>query len=431
MTNAVPLESIENDLLVIGTGSSAQDFIEYYALSRDKTLVTCTHRVSRAPRGFKFVPFNDIPENKKYNIVIASQFFYEIYQKVLSSSIQYHAIYHFNNTKYTIHTVESLIRNENRDRILYAFYDLEQNPASFDACVFANAAEHWRRKKKLDAVHFVVVAPVLKYGRLCDANFYENGSITAYQERIEYLLTPIFSLIPARCGISFLPCREETTYFTKNQHIFPENYHHQHPQDTHNPMTLFDLPQPIGYFRSPRRAAHFVADKLRQCSGEDRKTMTLTLREYVDAPSRNNNLAAWARFLPRLKKQGFNLVIVRDSCHAGRSALGGFEDYIHFPEASIDIGVRMALYEQAHCNFFCNNGVVLLAAFSAKANYIVFNLLDENRRCTNRDYFKHRFGLKYGAKNYLWSSHENQRLVWEYDTYECITREVERFGLKL
>jgi len=416
-----------DNLVVFGAGEAAKSLVSFFKLN-DKPF----HMVSSFGGG-KFNErdvkrFDDLEQsdsNRPYNIIIASQYFYDIFKMIQESHIKHYHIYCFNVYMNEVLPVQEVLRQSQESKTLYAIYDLEQNPASFDACVFANAAEVYRIANDYNKICFVIVPPILKYGRLCDANFYENGNVQAFKERVDSLLIPIFSLIPSNISTAYLPNRNDVSSVIKNKHIFPINYDQDKPVDTHNPMKMFELPNPIGFFKAPRRSVKFVDDcffKLKH-----KHILTFTVREYLDEPTRNNDLVQLSLFIKSLDLNKFHPVIVRDTANAGKATIRNLEQYQCFSMASMDIGVRMALYETATMNFFCNNGTASLAAFSKKCNYVILKLKDETIRCTNSDFFRERFGIDETHEQYLWANNINQRINWNYDSFGNMTNEFNRF----
>lgn len=235
-----------DNLLIYGAGGAARDLISLSHIPSDSFELASSHggevlneKLAKA--------ISSIEENKRYNIVIASQYFHEIYTKITQCNIQFYNIYCFNVYTTEISPIEDVLRCKEK-RTLYAVYDLEQNPASFDACVFANAAEIYRIENDFDDICFLVVPPILKYGRLCDANFYNNGDEKAFKSRIDALLMPIFTLIPSHASTLNFNSRDDARIFIQNKQCFPTQYRIENPVDTHNPIEMFQLPSPVGFF---------------------------------------------------------------------------------------------------------------------------------------------------------------------------------------
>ena len=415
------IDDLEN-ILIFGAGNAAKQLVSELNIN---TAIFASSTGGEKILSKKSIKYTDLPTDKLFNIIIASQFVVDIYRLIKKSSISYQNIYYFNLYRKSICLADDLFRIKKKELTLYAFYDLEQNPVSFDACVFANAAELYRVENNFEAIHFVIVPPILKYGRLCDSHFYSNGSLTAYKDRIDMLLVPVFSLIPSKIGCSVLAHREEVEcLLTKNQN-FPYSYNVNKPKDTHKPMDFFKLSRPIGFFQAPERAKQFIKDYLD--NNKAKKIIIFTIREYLNQPNRNNNLDVLNKFIGSLCKKTYHPIIIRDTVNSGRGAIDKLAEFCNFSVASVDVGIRMALYESAYLNIFCNNGPVMLAAFNKKTNYIVFKLIDEDISCTTSKFFKARFGIDETNKYYRWANSNYQRLVWKDDSFETMTLEFNKF----
>ncbi len=412
-----------DNILIYGAGETAKDFVREYGVNLDDCLLVSTEG-GESLLGREVRRFSSLKKSEPLTVIIVSQFFYEIYKSVKNSTIKYSDIYCYNPYKKTLSRADDLLRTEKRQKTLYAVYDLEQNPVSFDAAIFANAAEDYRIKKGFDAIHFIIVPPILTFGRLADAGFYDGGVPEAYSDRLDCLLLPLFSLIRSKTGVSLLASRQEVEGLLEGQHIFPGDYSVNHPKDSHNPMVMLGLNGPVGYFEAPQRSRTFVEQYLRRYNGK--KVVTISVREYVDECSRNNNIEALNKFIAKLCKKTYEPIIVRDTAKAGLGPIPDLDDIEYMPSASMDLGIRMALYECSYINLFCNNGVACLGFFSDTARYIVFKLVDESIPCTTSQYFKERLGIDRSNKQLLWANNDFQRLFWDEDSCDNMLREFTR-----
>src|SRR5260221_2254477 len=79
---------------------------------------------------------------------------------------------------------------------------------------------------------------------------------------------------------------------------------------------------------------------------DGRKPVTITLRETQGYGHRNSDLREWDKFATWLSRRGESVIIVRDTAKATET----FGNFDICPEASEDLHMRAALYEQAKCN---------------------------------------------------------------------------------
>lgn len=163
-------------------------------------------------------------------------------------------------------------------------------------------------------------------------------------------------------------------------------------------------------FRASEGATRTIANYL---SGAKEGPVTITLREAEHWPHRNSNVEEWVRFAHWLEARGEQVVFVRDTAKAVLPLLG----CATCPRASIDLDLRMALYEAAKCNYFVSNGPWNLAMFGSRP-WVSFNQFtaDDNYYPNTPEWWRIHQGIEAGAQ-YPWSTPE-QRIVWTADTFE-------------
>jgi hypothetical protein len=143
--------------------------------------------------------------------------------------------------------------------------------------------------------------------------------------------------------------------------------------------------------------------------------VTITLRELFD-DTRNSTTQEWLRFADALKAEGEQVIVVRDT----RKAFEALPGYTTYPTASLDVDVRLGLYEKATMNFFVENGPQGLCWFS-DAPWMSFHQIDESHNANwlrSRWFWQQNVHINPGEQ-FPWSS-PDQRLVWQADTYENI-----------
>jgi len=306
---------------------------------------------------------------------------------------------------------------------LYAFYDLQVAPITYDASWFAAAADLARRRHGLQRVHFVVV-PGTKNGVREERAAYEAVVDPALRVwRLHNIVIPIFTFVPACAGYTVLPGREaaEPLRAAAGAHLYPARYEPALPVG-HHPSELLgpDAAEAgIGVLRSSepglRFVEHWASPRLR-----GRQMVTITLRDYAFMTARNSNLAAWAAFARRLDPAAYLPVFVLDTERTLDPAPAFFEGFEVFREASWNVGLRMALYESSYLNLGVNNGPLLMAALSDQTRVLVFKIITPSVPQTTEEFMR-QLGFQIGGQ--LPFATPFQRLVWEDDTLEVIERE--------
>jgi hypothetical protein len=149
----------------------------------------------------------------------------------------------------------------------------------------------------------------------------------------------------------------------------------------------------------------------------EKPPVTITLREAAYSSHRNSNLDEWLKFAEYLTAQGERVVFVRDTSHAMDKITG----YETCPAASVDIDVRLALYECAKCNLFVSNGPWSLALFGT-APWLMFNAIDalDPYPPNTAQWWRQFHGIDQGEQ-FPWSR-PDQRIVWERDTFANMTK---------
>jgi hypothetical protein len=165
------------------------------------------------------------------------------------------------------------------------------------------------------------------------------------------------------------------------------------------------------------RASAEARDIVRGWFGDGPAPVVITLREAEHWPHRNSNTEAWLRFARDLRDQGEKVVIVRDTAKA-REPIG--DGFLTCPAASVNVDMRMAVYEASKASLFVSNGPVMMAVFS-QVPYLNFMSLipDDAYPCNRPGFFPRAYGIPDGGQ-FPWARHD-QRMVWALDTYENIS----------
>jgi hypothetical protein len=144
--------------------------------------------------------------------------------------------------------------------------------------------------------------------------------------------------------------------------------------------------------------------------------VTITLRETANFTHRNSNLPEWLKFADDLERQGQRVIFIRDAAKYA-DPIPGYETC---PMASVNLFVRMALYEQARCNMFVANGPWVMALHSERP-WLMFNEVsngDPNAANTPH-WWVEAHGVAPGGQ-YPWSKRD-QRIIWQRDDYKNLS----------
>ena len=307
---------------------------------------------------------------------------------------------------------------------LYAFYDLQVAPISYDVSWFAATADRARRRMGLSRLHFVIV-PGIKDGLREERKAYESAvDASARLWRLHNIVLPIFTLVPSFAGLNILPSRDAAGALraAAGGRVYPAHYEPGLPV-AHWPSELLTEPcdpgEEIGVLRSSPQGLRYVERWLASRLG-GRRLVTITIRDYNFMPARNSDLEAWTSFARRLDAARYLPVFVLDTertLDPLPDSLAGFEV---FREASWNVGLRMALYESSHANLGVNNGPLSLCTLNAKTCVLIFKMVTSNAPQATEELLA-TLGYRIGGQIPFATPY--QRLVWEDDLLEVIERE--------
>lgn len=273
---------------------------------------------------------------------------------------------------------------------MIACYDLARCPPTYDAVAFLALAEV-ERKRRGDEHIDVRILPG-------PAGGFRRDSLWPHlvEERVKLrdsVLVPLCHLLPSVRSVEVAPDRRPlASEWGAGQYYI-------------------GLPQILEALRAGARL-------LGHRGVRHPHLITLTLREADHWPLRNSRVEEWARAARELEGLGWQVVVIRDSAHAGEPLDGVTTDSI----ASRDLLARALLYRWAGLNVGVSNGPMWLSIFMDAPTLMLRPTTHAAGGCYDNHYYA-RCGLPPGSQ--LPTSPPHQRLVWEEDTCGNIVRAVE------
>lgn len=302
---------------------------------------------------------------------------------------------------------------------LFAFYDLNVAPVTFDVLWFVVAAELRRRALGLARIDFVVVPGKRQGVRTEDPDYERIVDADARRARLLNVVLPAFGLLPAASGMAIAGSRAEAALLARRAaHLYPALYSVALPS-MHHPSEVMDAArqgEPVRCLRAPPEAGKHVA-RWRESRVGNRRLIVITLRHYGYMPARNSNLEAWATFARGLDRQRYAVCFVPDTALSSDSPPAGLEDFLWLPEAAWNLGLRMALYEAAYLNLGVNSGPFFLALLNHRARAIMFVIQDESAPQTSDRFVRYQ-GFVPGEQPPILGPF--QAWVWGADTLPAI-----------
>lgn len=308
------------------------------------------------------------------------------------------------------------------ETVLYAFYDLEVAPITFDFLWFLAAADWHRRHLGLDAVHVVIVPGRHERLRRERADYEVAVPSAARRERIQTILFEACGLLPSCTGITLATSRPAANFLRSYaaRHIFPRDYDPLLPTF---PTSRFCLEAarrgdgPIAVLRASAERRANVGRWLDARGIGPRRLVTITLRCYGYMPRRNSNLAAWNEFVRGLDAVRYFPVVIPDTENTIEGLPSLMDGLLAFPEAAWNIGLRMALYERACLNMGVNTGPMGLCWLNETTRYASLKMAPAGVPQTELEFFR-TLGFEIGQS--LPFATPYQQLVWQDDTLENI-----------
>lgn len=311
---------------------------------------------------------------------------------------------------------------------LYAFYDLQKTPATFDIIDFLVLADLERQNRKLESIH-VIIVPGQEEG--FRANSLKDYGLTAKKEldsgymywRLYNILLPACYLLPACSGTTLCSNRPEARLLFRNYaDTFPVSYSPLHPVADYSSKTVRELMgrQLKVSLSAPEQAKKYIADWI-ETHCKDKKLLVISLRSCVYQEKRNSNLQSWKEFASKVNSDIYFPVLIPD-CETAFDELSAKElkDMNIFPEISWNLFLRCALYEASFLSFSISGGTAEILYFLKDVRYLIFKTLVPDYSVTSEDYLRS-LGMQIGSQQPF--AARFQRIIWKTDDLDSITDE--------
>lgn len=302
------------------------------------------------------------------------------------------------------------------NKVLYAVWDFEVCPITFDFLNFLVISDIEREKKGYEYLQIIIIPGPFDGFR--DAN---THSVDEKKFRLGSIITPSVSLLSSKTKLMMTCNRDEARQFLQTiakDSIFPPNYNIDNPVNRYNWIAIrecYDDGQNLQRFEADMRSKLLI-DNWCKDNHVNKKILTFSLRQTIYEPERNSNLEVIKSFIKKVDKSQFSVVIIRDTNAVSEgfnewSDLGAIDGQI----AIWDIRLRQAMYERADLNFFVNNGPFVMALFSKNIAYAVFKMITEAVFVTSTKYFRNNQWSV--GKDFL-GAKKDQKIYWEDESIE-------------
>jgi tetratricopeptide (TPR) repeat protein len=306
------------------------------------------------------------------------------------------------------------------NQALFAFYDLEVSPISFDFSVFLILAEMQRRRSNHDELR-VVIVPGTQDGFRAENTAYSTNN---KRWRLYNIILPLTALLEQDVAIDLCTDRDAAReLFTQAVGaVFPLGYTIDEPVADFFLSSLIAASardEIIPSYRADPQASAYMAEWL-ESHTEGRKPVSITLRKSSYNETRNSNLDAWLEFARSLDKSVYCPVIVHDTEEVFKSLPDAFDNFLSCPIVSVNLQLRMALFEQSWLNLIVSNGTSELCRLSDRARYLYFKVVVEGEDSASNLLVASQ-GIEIGGQ--LPHASKFQRMIWKSDDADVIKQE--------
>lgn len=409
-------------------------------------MLTVVYGISANTRAFLESPYNtgnliyaSTPGNELYNklkvysleelatfdkeqitrIVICSQYLSEIVTALLEINFPFEKLFFFDHGHAKLKPVSQLCTPFiDETSVLFAIYDLRECLPTYDFMNFCVLAEIERKKQNKKHLSLIIVpnrSSSTKEKLL--SPFHSNEE---YDWRVSKILLGIVDCLPSINGVQILRSAQAINALELPENsVFPKNAHINARNSVISTSVFHQLPKNTNFsvFKAPKQASQ-LAQLFIDSHNNNKRVITITLREYAIHSDRNSDIKEWALFLNSLDLDEYFPVIIRDTETCTQPLPSSLKQFATYPIAAIDFPSRVAMYENAWLNLAVSNGPTFIFNYLPNCHSITFMKLDESNPAISSDTFK-KAGVTPG-KHYPFRDNDLQHLIWEPATYKNI-----------
>jgi tetratricopeptide (TPR) repeat protein len=305
---------------------------------------------------------------------------------------------------------------------LYAFYDLQMSPVTFDFFQFLILADLDRRARGLGKLHVVIIPEATDIRKKFVLDRFDEVDMNW---RIRQILVPGCSLMPS-CGGLVTVCGSRTEaanfFLMAGLNVFPEG------SSIENSIPRFQLSEitavhVCGETWSSLKATSQAVDMVRswiKSRANGRRVISITLREAGYGNEKNSNIAEWARFAHSLDADKYLPVVIRDTYAVNEMVPEELDGLTFFNEIAVNIELRMAFYEECYLNLMTNGGPLALCILNHNVRCLSFKPMVKSWHDSTARGLQAAVGVAVGDQPHFQNSF--QRWVWADDNYEVIQK---------
>jgi hypothetical protein len=317
-----------------------------------------------------------------------------------------------------------MLREEmsNTSSRLVAVYDFQIAPLNFDIITCLIAAEMDRIHLGLEEIQLVIVGSNNRHSDFCIGTL--SNEMRYWRER--KIITEALTLMPSCRSYRIFGSREEAEAFLSDKtHVYPEGYTVDRPVRPHGISLLIHrfLADYVGTelpILQPSRFGKEMARKWIALNCDNRKLITVTLREYGREEKRNVSLKDWGQFVNRIDHEKYAILLFRDFDMIQDLMPSQFANCLICNEAMFSLDLRQGLYDAAYLNLGINGGSMALPRHSNQPYLMLKPTVGDTRRTGSALWRWRALGIDIGDQ-YPWRS-PFQRIIWRDDTHIFIMK---------
>ena len=262
----------------------------------------------------------------------------------------------------------------------------------------------------------VVIVPGSEGGRREDAGY----EIDNKKWRLQNIVVPLTNLLEIDVSVDVCGSRE-TAKEIEDALAGPvfQNYTVSEPisEFFFRLQWRYTLGYRLPTLTAPIQARTYMRDWLHSHIGE-RKGVTITLRESTYNENRNSDLRV-VGLCESMNPDIYRPIFVRDTERCFEPLGSEFDNLVTCPIASVNLPLRMALYEESWVNMMVPNGPGELCRLSENARYLYFKVINEDADTASKLIVASQ-GIEIGGQPPFASKF--QKLVWEPDEQAVLER---------
>jgi hypothetical protein len=299
---------------------------------------------------------------------------------------------------------------------LNVYYDLQFSPVTFDFSVFLILSNAVRQRLKLKTMAVEILCKNFRNWSDREKEISDDSK----RWRVSNILSRLPFLIPEVDSLKINNSNLEEIKLPS----FPGGY----PPP---PGIAYKMPYTANYLKDfyeddsvnlrPFKSSQGAQNLINHLFQDN--VITISLRTTKFQSPRNSNIKEWYKVYNILKKAGFKPIVLPDFEDLMGKKIYANYDWEVFLPASLDIDLRMALYEKAFDNLCINNGPSSLLCFS-NCPYKLFKFVTPEVNTATEKAHKEILNISRG-ENFKFAAKSGQKIIWEPDDSEIITKSLE------